>query len=293
MDRRVWCSSPSCWSWSSWSPFTVSSAGGGVVCSCSSYVIALIQLRFDLLFLPHPAGACMAGSDRVEPLLLGGLSNLTCALASRAPWMRALFRSTLSTVRPRRGALALRNAWTRVLPLSVQRAQVLRVIRFLHGDIARGGGGGVGVARVCTWEQQNNRVSDWTSRGRAQQHVRHSGSVPHALRLSRPVHGDMTCTKRTFNVDCMVQIGLTYCLRAGKAGGGVDASSLKGSGVVEVLHSREPNLKVAVCLRDHTFASILRMSSHCFHSERVVNLVVRASSDRCKHVGLVRATTKR
>lgn len=102
--------------WSSYRPFTVSSARGGV-CACSSYVIVLIQFRFDLLFLPHPAGACMAGSERAEPLLLGGLWNFTCAFVSATAWLRALFRSRLSRVRPTRGCVrAFLKACT-LLPL--------------------------------------------------------------------------------------------------------------------------------------------------------------------------------
>jgi hypothetical protein len=53
-----------------------SSSGRGVVGS-SSAVMVRIQFRFVLPLRPQAVGGCTAGSERVDALLLGGLSALT------------------------------------------------------------------------------------------------------------------------------------------------------------------------------------------------------------------------
>jgi hypothetical protein len=64
-----------------------------------------IQSLFTRAFLPHPLGTFSAGSDRVEPLLLGGLMSLAWALGPSEALLLALSRSRFSMVTPTRGCV--------------------------------------------------------------------------------------------------------------------------------------------------------------------------------------------
>lgn len=73
----------------------------------ASAVMLRIQSLFTRAFLPHPLGTFSAGSDRVEPLLLGGLMSLACAwaLGPSEALLLALSRSRFSMVTPTRGCV--------------------------------------------------------------------------------------------------------------------------------------------------------------------------------------------
>lgn len=71
----------------------------------ASAVMLRIQSLFTRAFLPHPLGTFSAGSDRVEPLLLGGLMSLAWALGPSEALLLALSRSRFSMVTPTRGCV--------------------------------------------------------------------------------------------------------------------------------------------------------------------------------------------